>query len=228
MKIAFGGHACMLLEGSNRILFDPFLTGNPFAALDAATVQPDLILVSHAHSDHIGDAVSISQRCGATIVCVNELGVLLEGQASVHRMHIGGKKQFGQTAVQVTLALHGSGLETEAPGLVYAGPACGFLVWLDGLCCYFAGDTGLFGDMQSVIGRHKIDVAFLPIGDNYTMGPDDALTAIKWLQPRHVVPMHYNTFPLIAQDAVAFARKAEQECGCCCHVLQPGEFFELK
>ena len=228
MIITFEGHACFQIEGSKKIIFDPFLSENPLAKTKPAEIKTDFILLSHAHGDHLGDTVQIAKNNDATVVCVNELGILLEKQGvKVHRMHIGGSFCFGDFKVKLTAAWHGSGLSDARGNLLYAGPACGFLVWLDEQCLYYAGDTGLFGDMEKVIGRNKIDVAFLPIGDNFTMGPEDALTAVTWLRPHTVIPMHYQTFPVIEQDAGKFKEEVESKTDAVCVILQPTESIQI-
>lgn len=229
MKIQYLGHAAFWIEGSVKILVDPFLTGNPTAAVSAAEVCPDYILISHGHSDHFGDALDIAKCTGAIIVGANELALFCQTQGvNVHAMHIGGNHRFTeQFSVKLTTAIHGSAY--DAGSREYLGLACGFLIRLDGQTLYFAGDTALTYDMKAVIGDFNvIDVAMLPIGDNFTMGPDDARVAAKWLNPKKIIPMHYNTYPLIAQDAAAFRAAVEGECpGIEVACLTPGQVLEL-
>ncbi len=229
MKIEFLGHSCFLLEGSKKVLFDPYLSGNPLAAKKTEEIQVDYILVSHGHGDHLGDTIAIAKKNDATVVCVNELGYYLEQQGvTTQRMHIGGKSEIDGLKIKLTPAWHGSGICVEGKdAFSYVGPPCGFLVWLDGFCFYFAGDTGLFGDMEKIIGRYQIDVAFLPIGDWYTMGPDDAVLATNWLQPDTVVPMHYNTFDVIQQNGALFKAEIENKMDTRCVLLEPGQSFML-
>lgn len=226
MRLTFLGHACFLLETSRaRILFDPGLTGNPTAAADPATVRCDYILLSHGHEDHTADALDIARRCDATIVANYELAEYFGAQgAKVHAMNPGGGFTFPFGRVKLTLAHHTSSVRA---GLnpVYLGQPCGLLVQADGKTLYHAGDTALFLDMQ-LIGRGGLDVALLPIGDNFTMGPDDALTALDFLKPKLAVPMHYDTWPIIAQDGPAFAARAAQA-GHVVKPLRPGESLEF-
>jgi L-ascorbate metabolism protein UlaG (beta-lactamase superfamily) len=225
-RICWLGHACLLLESDGRrILIDPFLTHNPAAAATADKVPADFILVSHGHSDHVGDTIDIAKRTGATVICNYEISLWLEKQGlkSVHGQQHGGSHAFPFGRVKLTLAFHGSMLPDGSNG----GNPAGFLVSLnDGKKVYDAADTGLFGDMR-LIGEEGIDLAVLPIGDNYTMGPDDALRAVKLLQPRKVLPIHYNTWPLIAQDAEAWAARVRKETQAQPVVLKPGEWADV-
>jgi L-ascorbate metabolism protein UlaG (beta-lactamase superfamily) len=222
MKYTWYGHGTGLLEaGGKRLLVDPFFTGNPAAAISAEQAQADYILISHGHGDHVGDAVAIAKRTGATVIGNFEICNWAEAQgAKAHAQHLGGGHTHPFGYLKLTLALHGSGL----PDGSYGGNPCGFLLTAEGQKAYLACDTGLFGDMK-LIGEEGIDLAVLPIGDNYTMGPDDALRAAKLLQARNVIPVHYNTWDLIAQDAAAWARRVEAETSSKAHVLKPGESF---
>jgi len=207
------------------VLIDPFLTGNPAASTTADQVAANFILVSHGHSDHVGDAVAIARRTGATAISNFEIAKWLEGQgvANVHAQHLGGGHTFPFGRVKLTQAFHGSML----PDGSYGGNPCGFLLYLrDGKKIYHAGDTGLFGDMR-LIGEEGIDLAILPIGDNFTMGPDDALRAVKLLQAKKVLPIHYNTWDLIAQDPAAWAARVRKETQTQPVVLKPGEAMEV-
>jgi len=216
------GHAAIdLAIGPYHVLVDPFFTGNPAASTTADKVPADFILVSHGHGDHLGDTVAIAKRTGATVISNAEISDWLEKHGvKSHAQHLGGGHTHPFGYLKLTLALHGSGLPDGAGG----GNPCGFLVTAEGKKVYLAADTGLFGDMQ-LIGDEGLDLAALPIGDNYTMGPDDALRAVKLLRPKHVIPIHYNTFPLLAQDAAAWARRVEAETSAKAHVLKPGESF---
>ena len=229
-RVRWLGHSCLLFESDGQhVLIDPFLTGNPKAAAKADEVPADLILISHGHGDHVGDAVAIAQRTGATVLTNYEIGNWLQqaprGLTKVHGLQHGGGFTFPNgIRVKLTLAFHGSALPDGSNG----GNPCGFLLTFpDGTKVYDAADTGLFGDM-ALIGEEGLDLAILPIGDYYTMGPDDALRAVKLLKPRFVLPIHYNTFPPIAQDAAAWAAAVKSETGATPVVLQPGEWFEIK
>jgi len=224
-RVTWFGHAALGIEtGGYQLLVDPFLHDNPSASAAPEKIKADYILVSHGHGDHLGYTLSIAKRTGAEVITVNEIAVWLMNKGlKTHGQHLGGGFHHPFGYLKLTLALHGSGL----PDGSYGGNPAGFLLTtLDGKKIYLAGDTGLFGDMR-LIGEEGIDLAVLPIGDNYTMGPDDALRAVKLIQPRHVIPIHYNTWGLIAQDPQAWARRVEAETETQAHVLQPGESFEL-
>jgi len=224
IKLTWYGHAAMGLEvGQYKLLVDPFLTGNPAATVTPENVQPDFILISHGHGDHVGDAVAIAKRTGATVISNFEICNWVQAQGiNAHAQHLGGGFNHPFGYLKLTLALHGSGL----PDGSYGGNPAGFLLTAEDKKIYLACDTGLFGDMK-LIGEEGIDLAVLPIGDNFTMGPDDALRAVKLLQPKHVIPVHYNTWDLIAQDPDAWARRVEAETAAKAHVIKPGESFSI-
>lgn len=226
MKLTYLGHSCFLVETRQaKLIIDPFLTENPAATLKAADIVCDYILLSHGHDDHSGDALEIAQSCGATIVANFEIAEYFSAQgAKTHGMNPGGGYNFPFGRVKLTLAHHSSSLEA---GLrpIYLGSPCGILLQADGRTLYHAGDTALFLDMQ-LIGRAGLDVALLPIGDNFTMGPDDALVALDFLKPKVAVPIHYNTWPAIAQDAGAFAARAAAT-GHIVRALKAGEVLEV-
>jgi len=219
--IKYYGHSnFQITNGGTSLLFDPFFTGNPANTTDPEEIDCNYILVSHAHSDHIGDALSIGRRTGATIISSFEIAVMAEGEGcNAHGLHIGGKHAFEFGFVKLTPALHGAGIE--------GGTACGFVVDFFGKVIYFAGDTGLFSDMKLIGRNHKIDYALLPIGDNYTMGPEDAVEAVGLLKPQTVIPMHYNTWPLIAQSPETFKKDAESKFSCSVQIVKPGETVRL-
>jgi L-ascorbate metabolism protein UlaG (beta-lactamase superfamily) len=224
-KLTWYGHATLGLEtGGYKIIVDPFFSGNPAASISADAVEADFILVSHGHGDHVGDGVAIAKRTGATVISVNEIAVWFGNQdVKSHGQHLGGgyKHPFGY--LKLTLALHGSALPDGSNG----GNPCGFLLTTnDGQKIYLAQDTGLFGDMK-LIGEEGLDLAVVPIGDNFTMGPDDALRAVKFLQPKVVIPIHYNTWGLIAQDENAWAERVQKETSTKAVVLKPGESYSL-
>jgi L-ascorbate metabolism protein UlaG (beta-lactamase superfamily) len=227
MKLTYWSHSCFLLEtGRHRVVIDPFLTGNPKAPVKADDVKCDFILISHGHGDHVGDAVSIAKRNKATIIANYEIATFCGNQgAAVHPMHIGGTRPFPFGRVKLTIAHHGSGYQTD-DGFLYLGNPTGFLITAEGKTIYHAGDTGLFLDMQLIGQMNKIDVALLPIGDNFTMGIDDAAKAVEFLKPRVVVPMHYDTFEVIAADPREFAHKASQH-GAHVEVLEIGKSLEM-
>ena len=220
MKVRFLGHACFLLDdGTTRILIDPFLSGNPLSAVSAEDVDADYILVTHGHGDHVGDTAAIARRTGATICCSVDLaeGLFDDPALNVVTGNMGGWMKLPFGAVKFVSAIHGSGV----PGAL----ANGFIIELDGKRVYHAGDTALHADM-ALLAEEAIDAALLPIGDVYTMGPTDALRAAKMISPKLVIPMHYNTFPAIEQDADAFAASVTAA-GITAKVLTPGETAEV-
>ncbi len=225
IKITWYGHAALGLEaGGNKILVDPFFTNNPAATISAREVQADFILVTHGHFDHVGDVVDIARRTGAMVISNFEIAewVGKHGVEKNHGQHIGGGHDFPFGNLKLTFAQHGSGLPDGTNG----GNPVGFLLTLkDGMKVYISGDTGLFSDMK-LIGENGIDVALLPIGDNYTMGPDDAYKAVELIKPKHVIPIHYNTWDLIAQDADKWGKRVET-LGVKVHILKPGESITL-
>jgi L-ascorbate metabolism protein UlaG (beta-lactamase superfamily) len=224
-KITWLGHGSFQIETAGRtVLIDPFFTGNPAAAVKAKYVSADTILLTHGHEDHVGDTVDIAKRTGAIVIANFEICEWIgkQGVKNTHAMHIGGQNQFDFGTVKLTIAHHGSML----PDGAYGGNPTGLLLKLEDGVIYHSGDTGLFYDMK-LIGEEGIDVAILPIGDNFTMGPDDALKAVKLLQPKRVIPEHYNTWPLIAQDADAWAKRVRLETKTEPVVLKPGESLSL-
>ena len=224
-KFTWYGHAASGLEtGGYKLVIDPFLDGNPAASLSPQAVEADFILISHGHGDHVGDAVAIAKRTKALVISVNEIAVWFSNQGiESHGQHLGGGFKYPFGYLKLTLALHGSALPDGSNG----GNPCGFLLTTnDGKKIYLAQDTGLFGDMK-LIGEEGIDLAVVPIGDNFTMGPDDALRAVKLIQPQTVIPIHYNTWDLIAQDANAWAARVEKETDTKVLVLKPGESYSL-
>lgn len=225
MKLTYHGHSAFEIEtAGTHIWIDPFLTGNPNARADPNQVAADFIVLSHAHGDHVGDTEAIAARTGARVIAMNELALYLGARGlKTDALQIGGGMDFPFGRVKLVPALHSSSLDGA-----YMGQEAGILLRdSEGTVLYHAGDTGLFSDMQ-LIGRAGLDIALLPIGDKYTMGPEDALTAVELLKPRLVVPIHYNTFPFIAQDAEAWKRAVEERTGVPVLVMQAAESCEVR
>jgi L-ascorbate metabolism protein UlaG (beta-lactamase superfamily) len=220
MQLTFLGHSAVRLNlGEHDLIIDPFLSGNPLCPLGPDDVEPSYILLTHAHDDHIGDTEAIARRTGATIVSGFEIASYYGTRdLRTHGMNPGGGFDFPFGRVTFTPAWHSSSF----PDGSYGGMPMGLMVSAGGKRLYHAGDTALFSDM-ALIGRHGLDVALIPIGDNFTMGPDDALEAVKLLKPKRVIPIHYDTFDLIRQDAAAFRQRVETETDALCSLLSPGE-----
>ena len=210
VSITWHGHATFSLDVNGaKVVVDPFFAGNnPAAKTAVADVAADFILQTHGHSDHIADTLPLARRTGAKIISNFEIMTWITGQGyeNCHPMNTGGGYNFAFGRVKMTPALHSSGL----PDGTYGGDPGGYLLTVDGKNIYLAGDTALFSDM-ALIGAAGLDLAVLPIGDNFTMGPEDALAALAYLKPKAVIPCHYNTWPLIAADAAAWAEKVRQE-----------------
>ncbi len=224
-KTTWLGHATwQIVTGPHTILVDPFLDHSPTAAVKAKDVSPQFILVSHGHEDHIADAAQIAIRTGATVVANYEICTWLakQGVQQTEPMNLGGGIPLPFGRVQMTIAHHSSQLPDGSDG----GNPGGFVLHLPDGKIYIAADTALFDDMAR-IGAAGIELAILPIGDRFTMGPDDALEAVKLIRPRRVAPSHYNTWPPIAQDAAAWAERIRRETPTEPIVLTPGQSFEL-
>ena len=219
------GHATIRINTSGyQLLVDPFFTGNSLTSQNPDKLQADYILITHGHADHVGDTVSIARRTGATVISNAEISNWVARQGlKTHGQHLGGGYTYPFGYLKMTYALHGSAL----PDGSYGGNPGGFLLTtLDQHKIYLAGDTGLFGDMR-LIGDEGIDLAVLPIGDNYTMGPTDALLAVQLLRPKTVIPIHFNTFPVIQQDATAWADRVSDQTSTRVVLLKPGEEISL-
>lgn len=218
-------HSTFMMElDGHPVLFDPFLTGNPLATVEPESLAPEFMLLSHAHGDHIADALPIAKRTGAQVVCNAEMSYWFNGKGhkEVTGGNTGGSIDFGFMRVKFAIAFHSSTFPDGSSG----GQANGFVVSLreSGLKLYYAGDTALFSDM-SLYGNMGIDVAFLPIGDHFTMGIEDSIEAIRLIRPRYVVPMHYNTFPPIQQNGGEWANHVSNDTQAQPIVLDPGGVF---
>lgn len=227
MRITYIGHSTVLIETSKaNLLIDPFIAGNGLAQTTIDDLpEINYILLTHGHGDHTADALPIAERDGSLVIAVAELATYFSWKGlKTHGMSIGGGYTFPFGRVKLTPAFHGSSItESDGQRIVYTGMPAGLLLYLDGKTIYHAGDTALFSDMKLIGEQNDIDLAFLPIGDNFTMGPDDALTAARWIKANKVVPVHYNTFPVIRQDA----RRFTDRLGDSGVVLSPGKSLEL-
>ncbi len=223
-QLTFFGHSCWKITAEKTaILIDPFINGNPQSPVKEDDVKADYLIVTHAHGDHLGDAIPIAKRSGGTIISNYEIAMYCGKQgAAVHPMHIGGAHAFPFGRVKLTPAWHGSSF----PDGSYGGTPAGCIVTVEGKTVYHTGDTGLFMDMQLIGEMNPIDVALIPIGDNFTMGIDDAVKAAAMLKPKKVIPMHYNTFDMIKSDPTAFSERI-RTLGIGIQVLKPGETTDI-
>lgn len=224
MKLSYHGHSIVVLENNgSKMIVDPFITGNELTDLDADKVEADYIVLTHGHNDHVGDTVEIAKRTNAIVIAPVELADYIGSKdIEVVAMNIGGKNEFEFGSVKFVHAFHSSSYTFGENGeLIYTGMPTGIIIEAGGRKIYHAGDTGIFGDMKLITELNgPFDVFFVPIGDNFTMGIDDAVYATdKLVQPKIAVPVHYNTFPPIKQDPEAFKNKLSTEC----QALKAGE-----
>jgi len=225
MKLRYFSHSSFQIttESGTKILIDPFLDGNPTSPVNSSELTADYIIITHAHGDHLGDSFSIAERCDSLFICVNELAEYCKSKGyKAHNMHIGGGFDFEFGRVKFTIAHHGS----MTPDNTYAGEPAGVIVTIEAKSIYHTGDTGLFLDMKLIGELNIIDYMLLPIGDNFTMGINDAVKAVELTSPKIAVPMHYNTFPVIQADPNEFKQRVEAK-GFECKVMDFGEEFSL-
>ncbi|MBI9072112.1 MAG: metal-dependent hydrolase [Melioribacteraceae bacterium] len=225
MELTYFSHSAFQIKTNDGIiiLIDPFFTGNPTCPISVEEVKADYIVLTHAHGDHIGDAFTIAKKYKSKFICVNELANYCADKGfEAHNMHIGGGYNFDFGRVKFTIAHHGS----KTPDGEYAGEPAGVILTIDGKSVYHTGDTGLFYDMKLIGEMNPIDYMLLPIGDNFTMGIDDAVKAVELANPETAIPIHYNTFPVIEADPMEFKSKVEAN-GFNCKVMKYGETIEL-
>lgn len=227
MKIEFHGQSCIYFEhNGQKVVVDPFINGNPLSDLNADTIEVDYIVLTHGHGDHLGDTVEIAKRTGAKVIGTPELAAYLtsKGISNVHPMNIGGKWSFDFGVVKYVQAFHSNALYNDDGEIIYFGMPCGLILEIDGKTIYHTGDTGLFSDMKLIAQRHPVDVCFIPIGDNFTMGIEDAAYAInEFIQPKIAVPIHYDTFDLIKADPQQFKAAVNSKV----EILKSGESITI-
>jgi L-ascorbate metabolism protein UlaG (beta-lactamase superfamily) len=224
LKLKYISHSAFIFDdGINQVIIDPFISGNPTAPIKVDDVKAKFIVLTHAHGDHFGDTMEIAKKNDALVIAVNELAnYVAQKGAKAHNMHIGGSWQFPFGKVKFTVAHHGSSIEDN----VYMGEPAGVILSINGKNIYHTGDTGLFMDMKLIGETNNIDLMLVPIGDNFTMGIDDAVIACEFVKPKLAIPMHYNTFPLIKADPNEFVRKAQAK-GINARVLNFGEVIDI-
>ncbi len=216
MKITYLGHSGFILDSGKKIVIDPFITGNPKAGIELSTIkEADIVLVTHSHPDHLGDAYAIVKKTGATLVSTHDVAV--SGEVTGEGMNFGGTMNIKGIPITMVKADHAVGLSDSA----------GF-VWTQGdKVIYHMGDTSLFSDMKLIADIYKPEILFVPIGDRYTMNPNEAAIATSWIKPRIVIPMHYGTFPFLVQDPAGFRRSCESACDAKVVILDPGNSVEV-
>ena len=231
VTVTWYGHGTFGIEADGKqVLLDPFFTGNPAVPQDVNVddLNPSTILITHAHNDHVGDVFSIAKRSGAKVITINELANFLKnkGLENVVGGNHGGTIAFEGGSAKIVPAWHSSSYNDDDGSVVAPGIPAGLVVRFGGKTLYFAGDTALFGDM-ALIGEEGLDLAVLPIGDHFTMGPADAVRAAKLLNAKYVMPGHYNTFPLLQQDGQQFKTDLEAVTTSKGIILNPGESTEI-
>jgi L-ascorbate metabolism protein UlaG (beta-lactamase superfamily) len=225
VKLRYFSHSSFLITTNSgiRVLIDPFLDDNPTSPVKSAEIDAEFIVLTHAHGDHVGDAFKIAKRNDSLFICVNELANYCASKGfRAHNMHIGGGRDFDFGRLKFTIAHHGS----MTPDNTYGGEPAGVVLMIDDKTVYHTGDTGLFLDMQLIGEMTPIDYMLLPIGDNFTMGITDAVKAVELADPKVAIPMHYNTFPVIAADPYEFQQRLELK-GKTARVMEYGEEIEL-
>jgi L-ascorbate metabolism protein UlaG (beta-lactamase superfamily) len=229
LQITFHGHSCIQINTNGKsLIIDPFLSGNPVSIIKPEEIVVDAVLLTHAHQDHILDAAPIAKANDVPIISNVELASYMSWQGvKTIGMNMGGTVDLGFAKAKMVQAFHSSGIvDEENKQILYGGMPGGYLVFAEGLTILHVGDTSLFSDMKLIGERHQIDVAFVPIGDHYTMGPEDALQAAEWYNAKLVVPVHYSTFPALKQDGELFVRQLEER-GLKGKVMTPGEVLEV-
>jgi L-ascorbate metabolism protein UlaG (beta-lactamase superfamily) len=227
MKIKFFGHSCFKIQSEKNFIIDPFLKSNPAAKYDEEELQDlDYILVTHGHDDHLGDTLEISKKYGATVISNAEIinYLVMNGLEKGHPMHVGGRTKFDFGTLKMTNAIHGSGI-TNNNTIIDGGNPGGFLINIEGKKIYHAGDTGLTKDME-LLKKEEIDVAMIPIGGNFVMDVEDAVLAVKMIEPKMVIPMHYDTWDIIKADVKSFKNKIES-LKIKCEVMNPGDSLKI-
>lgn len=228
INITWHGHACFNIDMGKQIIIDPFIEHNPVAMIRKEDVKADIVVATHGHSDHVADALYIASKNKAPLVTIVELAWLLQEKdhsVKIHDINFSGSVEISGIKITAVPALHSSSFEEK-----YAGNPGGMILSNGKVTIYHAGDTGVFSDMKLIGDLYKPDIAMLPIGGHYTMGPDEAIEAIKMIKPKIVIPMHYNTFDMIKQDASLFKKMAEERTNSKVQLMEieKGKEFDFK
>ncbi|MBC7084887.1 MAG: metal-dependent hydrolase [Methanomethylovorans sp.] len=227
VQLIWHGHACFEIKAGYSVVIDPFIKGNPMAKILPEELEPDFILVTHAHYDHLGDTIEIAKRTGCKVIVIHELANFLKSKNILAEgMNIGGRIKIDDISVVMTDANHSSSI-ADSELKLYGGRAAGFVLEINGCSIYHAGDTGLFGDMQLIGDFYKPDVALLPIGGRYTMDPEDAARAVSLVRPKIAIPMHYNTFNMITQNPLDFKHRVMELCDTEVLIMEVEDILEL-
>lgn len=234
MEIRWLGHSAFEITTDEdiKILIDPFISNNPSCNIPVEELTAEIICITHGHSDHFGDAYEIAEKSNSIVVSNHEIGMFLQKQGiEAVNMNIGGSTSIRNIKFTMVDAIHSSDVDFVEEGAVPGGSACGFIITFpNGDKIYHAGDTALYGDMESIIGNiYKPDIAIIPIGDRFTMGPFEGALATRWVSPKAVIPMHYNTFPAIEQDPVIFSNFVKQlDPSIDVVIMNPGEVYKVE